>query len=84
AERLEEIVDRVLALVSGGRRLLIHCAAGLGRTGTVLAAYLVASKGVSGEEAIKAVRKLRPGSIERAQEISIIEFQRRYFPKAAP
>ncbi|MEM2846881.1 MAG: dual specificity protein phosphatase family protein [Nitrososphaerota archaeon] len=83
-EMLKEIVDRVLALVSGGRRLLIHCAAGLGRTGTVLAAYLVASKGVSGEEAIKAVRKLRPGSIERAQEISIIEFQRRYFPKAAP
>jgi atypical dual specificity phosphatase len=65
-------------MVSGGRRVLIHCAAGLGRTGTALAAYLVVSKGLSAEEAIKAVRRLRPGSIEPIQEISIIEFQRRW------
>ena len=48
-----------------------------GRTGTVLAAYLVASKGLSAEEAISAVRRLRPGSIEPIQKISIIEFQRK-------
>jgi atypical dual specificity phosphatase len=83
-ETLKEIIDRILAMVSGGRRVLIHCAAGLGRTGTALAAYLVASKGLPAEEAIKAVRRLRPGSIEPIQEISVLEFQRRYFSRAAP
>ncbi len=83
-QMLKEIVDKILAAVSSGKRLLIHCAAGLGRTGAVLAAYLIASKKVSGEEAIEAVRRLRPGSIEPIQEKSVMEFQRRYFPRVAP
>jgi atypical dual specificity phosphatase len=36
---------------------------GWGRTGTLLAAYLV-SEGMSADEAIYQVRKKRPGSIE--------------------
>ena len=79
---LKRIVDELLDLVEDGKRVLVHCGAGLGRTGTVLAAYLVAAKGVSGEEAIKIVRNLRPRSIEPNQEWSVIEFQRRYFPRA--
>jgi len=79
---LKQIVDELLDLIDSGKRVLVHCAAGLGRTGVVLAAYLVAAKGVSGEEAIKIVRDLRPGSIEPNQEWSVIEFQRRYFPRA--
>lgn len=55
----------------------VHCGAGLGRTGTVLACYLV-TQGLSGKNAIARIRRLRPNSIENdEQERAIIEFAER-------
>lgn len=55
----------------------IHCAAGLGRTGVILACYFVAQD-YSAEEAINKVRDLRPGSIETDEQLEAIEaFERR-------
>ena len=52
----------------------VHCTAGMGRTGTVLAAFLVGN-GVAANEAITAVRASRPGSIETpSQELVIHKF----------
>ena len=45
------------------RPVVVTCMAGLGRTGTVLACYLL-REGYGPEEAIGRVRQLRPGSIE--------------------
>lgn len=75
-ETAKRIVDAVIEEVEAGGKVLIHCAAGLGRTGTILAAYLVARRGLPPEEAIRAVRRVRPGSIEPVQEKSVIEFYR--------
>ena len=58
----------------------VHCGAGLGRTGTVLACYLV-TQGMSAKNAIARVRRLRPSSIENEQqERAVIDFAERWPP----
>ncbi|XP_060772377.1 dual specificity protein phosphatase 23a [Neoarius graeffei] len=59
-----------------GQAVAVHCKHGHGRTGTMLACYLVKTRKISGEEAIKMIRSLRPGSIEtREQERAVLEFE---------
>ena len=69
-------LDHILATIrkanGSGMGVAIHCAAGLGRTGTVLAAYFVSS-GMSAREALVKVRDLRPGSVETAEQERAIE-----------
>lgn len=71
---LVRCVDFVTQRWREGEAVVVHCLAGRGRTGTVLAACLVAD-GLGADAAIATVRRLRPGSIEtRAQEESVRAF----------
>jgi len=58
---------QVLATLRRGGRVALHCAAGLGRTGTMAAKILV-TMGVPGVSAITLVRTSRPGTIETATQ----------------
>ena len=42
----------------------MHCAMGCGRTGTMLACYLVAKEGYTADKAIEETRQRRRNSIE--------------------
>ncbi len=60
---------RLREVLGGGGRVLVHCMAGMGRTGTIAARLLVES-GWSPEDAIRAVRKSRPGTIETPGQLA--------------
>ena len=69
--RAVAFIDDVL---EGEGAVVVHCGAGLGRTGTILAAWLV-TQGRSPEDAVDEVRRKRPGSVETpAQEHAIWMF----------
>lgn len=76
ADQLEQLMAVIDKAKAGGMGVAIHCLAGRGRTGTVLAAYFV-HRGLSAREAIARVRDLRPGSIEvPEQEDAVRAFER--------
>lgn len=63
-----EFVDSARAQ---GRKVLVHCAAGQGRSATIVAAYLIYKEGMTSSEAIAWIRKIRPGSVDPVQEESL-------------
>jgi len=69
--QIEHILNFIRDCLAKGRVVSVCCGQGYGRTGTILACYLV-SKGWTADEAILEVRSKRSGSIETgAQEEAI-------------
>jgi len=57
-------MDGIVEFIRRNRPAAVHCGAGYGRTGTVIAGYLAAEHHLSADEAIRRVQEARPGSIE--------------------
>lgn len=75
-EQIEKVLSAIRKAHGQNMAVGIHCQAGRGRTGTAIACYFV-ENGMTPEEAVRRVRRLRPGSIESiAQEEVVEEFAR--------
>ena len=75
--QLDRCVSAIVRAREKNMGVAVHCGAGLGRTGVVLAAYLI-HQGEAARDAIAHVRRLRPGSIEtEEQAAAVMEFGRR-------
>lgn len=70
------VVDEICGFIDSFRdadqATVVHCGAGMGRTGTILACYLV-HIGANAGEAVSRIRALRPGSIETAAQEALIQ-----------
>ena len=79
-EQLDDILKFIEQKNTQSKPVLVHCGEGKGRTGTVLAAYLV-HHGLSADEAIRVVREKRPGSIENLEQENVIHELEKHLKK---
>jgi atypical dual specificity phosphatase len=69
-----QFIDRQRAQ---GHAVAVHCLMGQGRTGSILAAYLIRN-GTSPEEALRELRRICPGAVENpSQEHALAAFASR-------
>lgn len=66
---LKKICSRFIPIISFfPQAVAVHCRHGRGRTGTILACYLVKTREMTAKDAITYVRRERPWSIETTEQ----------------
>jgi atypical dual specificity phosphatase len=75
--QIEAAIDFIDAQRVAGKRVAVHCLVGQGRTGTILAAYLIRG-GLSPDAALRELRSVCPQAVGSAsQEEALRTFARR-------
>jgi atypical dual specificity phosphatase len=75
-EEIDNTIDYIQQQISKKKPVMVHCAAGRGRTGTILAAYLIKKENLTANQAIKKIRSIRPGSIQSdRQEMALYIYE---------
>ncbi|KAK0206098.1 tyrosine protein phosphatase [Desarmillaria ectypa] len=67
-EIVRTFIDTADRIIESGGVVAVHCKAGLGRTGTLIGAYLIWKYGFTANEVIAFMRIVRPGSVVGPQQ----------------
>ncbi len=70
---LEEAVQSAIDRANQGKNIVVHCYAGLGRTGTFLACLARRAFGMTGDQAVKWVRSYLSPAIETPGQVRVIQ-----------
>lgn len=70
---MEVLVGWVEQQRSAGQHVLVHCLAGKGRTGTVLAGWLMKHRGHSATQAINHLRARQPAAVESPEQEGFLD-----------
>jgi len=80
-EELIAILRWIEGEVQSGRRVLVVCAGGCGRSGTIAVAWLMFSRGLTLREALARVRRKRHCAVETAEQLNLLKSLEIYLKK---
>ena len=74
--QMHMLVFKMQRAIDNNEVLAVHCLAGLGRTGTIIVAWMMKEGGLSAEEALKRARQINPNFVQSEnQEKALVEFE---------
>lgn len=80
-EQAAEFCAWVDAEIAAGHPVAAHCFAGLGRTGTMIACWLVRQDDRDAASVLRSIRRIEPGFVQTAQQEAFIAVWESHFKK---